>query len=249
MATLVTTIIPAKGTSQKCDNRLLMKTLFVTVANHRTRTVITKEGDRLYPPGDKSRYLLIPQDGVLSKSAELFNQEIHIVGRTCWAHSSINYTSIPASDALFQTFTIRLKGNMSITEYYPHNKSCISTNWTISSLTKLSLPVTCKLTSEKFNCSAVSLKSSETNEIHFPQHRMKILEQHWEEEKVNINHTKFIRSNLSLETRSTILPALEFENPTAMRRRGSLPHPTDSDIHQTSGKPGKQRSQCQRSEL
>ena len=101
-----------------------MKTLFVTVVNHRTRTVITKEDDRLYPSsGDRSRYLLIPQDGVLSKSAELFNQEIHIVGRTCWAHSSINATSSPASDALFQTFTIRLKGNMSIAEYCPHNES------------------------------------------------------------------------------------------------------------------------------
>ena len=54
-------IIPVSGTSGKCGNRLLMKTLFVTVVNHRTRTVITKEGDRLYPSsGDRSRYLLIP---------------------------------------------------------------------------------------------------------------------------------------------------------------------------------------------
>ena len=42
---------------------------------------------------------------------------------------------------------------------------------------------------------------------------MKILEQHWEEEKVNINQTVFIRSNISIETRSTILPALESLNP------------------------------------
>ena len=63
-AALVTTIIPVSGTSGKCGNRLLMKTLFVTVVNHRTRTVITKEGDRLYPSGNRSRYLLIPQDGI-----------------------------------------------------------------------------------------------------------------------------------------------------------------------------------------
>ena len=102
---------------------------------------------------------------------------------------------------------------MSITEYCPHNNSWISTNWTISSFTKLSLPITSKLVSEKFNCSAVSLKSSETKEVHFSNHHMKILEQHWEEEKVNFNQTKFIRSNITLATRSTTLPTLESLNP------------------------------------
>ena len=208
-ATVVTTIIPVSGSSKKCKNRLMMKTLYVTVVNHRTRTIITKEGDRLYPSGDRSRYLLIPLDGVLSKSAELFNQEMHMVGRTCWAHHSINATSSPATDALFQTFNIRLKGNMSITEHCPHNASWVSTNWTISSFTKLSLPITCKLTSEKFNCSAVSLISSETKAIHFPHHRMKILEQHWEEDKVNINQTELVRSNITLPHRSTFLPTLD----------------------------------------
>ena len=53
-----------------------MKTLYVTLVDHRTLTEIVKEGNRLYPnTGDKSRYLLVPLDGVLSKSAELFNQD------------------------------------------------------------------------------------------------------------------------------------------------------------------------------
>ena len=208
-ATVVTTIIPINGPSARCDNRLLMKTLYITVVNRRTMTVIVKEGDRLYPAsGDKTRYLLIPQDGVLSKSAELFNQDIHMVGRTCWAHHSINATASPASDALFQTFTLEIMGNMSITESCPHNESWISTNWTISSFTELNLPVTCKLASEKFNCSAVSLKSSETKKIHLPHHRMTILEQHWDENEVNINQTKFIRSNITMETRRTYFPSL-----------------------------------------
>lgn len=129
-ATLVTTIIPARGISQKCKDRLLMKTLFVTAAIQRTRTQITKEGDKLYALGDRSKYLLIPQDGVLSKSAQLFNQETHIVGRTCWAHPSINATSNPSPDALFQpsTFTIKLKGNLSITEHCPHKGSWMTSN-------------------------------------------------------------------------------------------------------------------------
>merc|ERR1712237_122171 len=84
-ATMVTTIIPLAGTSTECNNKLLMKSLHVTLVNHRTRTTIVKVNGKLYPnTGDRSRYLVIPQDGVLSKSAELFNQEIHMVGRTCW---------------------------------------------------------------------------------------------------------------------------------------------------------------------
>ena len=113
-ATVVTTSIPVSGSSKKCENRLMMKTLYVTVVNHRTRTIITKERDRLYPSGDRSRYLLIPLDGVLSKAAELFNQEIHMVGRTCWAHHSINASASPASDPLFQTFTLQILGNLSL---------------------------------------------------------------------------------------------------------------------------------------
>ena len=38
---------------------------------------------------------------------------------------------------------------------------------------------------------------------------MKILEQHWEEDKVNINQTEFVRSNITLAHRSSFLPTLE----------------------------------------
>ena len=41
---------------------------------------------------------------------------------------------------------------------------------------------------------------------------MKILEQHWEEEKVNINQTEFVRSKITMEPRSSILPTLESLN-------------------------------------
>ena len=67
------TIIPVSGTSGRCGNRKLMKTLFVPIVNQRTRTIVTKVGDRLYPSDDRSKYLLIPQYGVLSKPAKLFN--------------------------------------------------------------------------------------------------------------------------------------------------------------------------------
>ena len=186
-----------------------MKTLYVTLVDHRTRTEIVKEGNKLYPnTGDRSRYLLIPQDGVLSKSAELFNQDIHVVGRTCWADRSINASANSTTNPLFQTFTLQLQENMTITESCPMNQSWVTQNWIITSFTRLELPVTCKLTSTKFNCSAITLKSGETEEVHFPHHRMTILERHWNEEATNLNQTEFIQTNITVEEASSIFPSI-----------------------------------------
>ena len=208
-ATMVTTIIPLAGSSKLCSNRLLMKTLYVTLVDHRMRTEIVKEGNKLYPnTGDRSRYLLIPQDGVLSKSAELFNQDFHVVGRTCWADRSINASASSTTNPLFQTFTLQLHENMTITESCPMKQSWVTQNWTITSFTRLELPVTCKLTSTKFNCSAITLKSGETEEVHFPHHRMTILERHWNEESTDLNQTEFIRTNITVEETSSYLPSL-----------------------------------------
>jgi hypothetical protein len=209
-ATMVTTIIPLAGHSNKCNNKLLMKTLHVTLVDHRTRTTIVKENGKLYPnTGDRSKYLIIPQDGILSKSAELFNQDIHVVGRTCWADQSINATAGTTPNPLFQTFTLQIPENMTLMESCPSNNTWISRTWTVTTFTILELPVTCKIESSKFNCSAMSLLSSETKEVQFPHHRMKILEQHWDEEANNFNETKFHRSNVTLKPTISKFPSLK----------------------------------------
>ena len=209
-ATMVTTIIPRAGHSDKCSNKLLMKTLHVTLVNHRTRTTIIKVNGRFYPDtGDRSKYLLIPQDGILSKSAELFSKEMHVVGRTCWADQSINATAGTTSNPLFQTFTLQIPKNMTIEESCPLNDTWISRTWTVTTFTKLELPITCKIKSAKFNCSAMTLLSSETKEVQFQHHRMKILEQHWNEEANNLNETKFYRSNVTLELTTTSFPSIK----------------------------------------
>ena len=53
-----------------------------------------------------------------------------------------------------------------------------------------------------------TLTSSETKEVQFPHHRMKILEQHWDEEANNLNETKFYRSNVTVEPTTSSFPAL-----------------------------------------
>merc|ERR1739844_503444 len=209
-ANMVTTIIPVAGHSNKCSNKLLMKTLHVTLVNHRTRTTIVRENGKLYPiTGDRSRYLIIPQDGILSKAAELFSQEIHVVGRTCWADHSINATAGTTPNPLFQTFTLQIPKNMTIEERCPSNNTWISRKWTVTTFTRLELPITCKIKSAKFNCSAISLISSETKEVQFPHHRMKILEQHWDEEASNLNETKFYRSNITVKPTTSSFPSIK----------------------------------------
>ena len=98
---------------------------------------------------------------------------------------------------------------MTLMESCPSNNTWISRTWTVTTFTKLELPVTCKIESAKFNCSAMSLLSSETKEVQFPHHRMKILEQHWDEEANNFNETKFYRSNVTVKPTISKFPSLK----------------------------------------
>ena len=131
MTTMVTTIIPISDPSQKCSDRLLMKTMMVPLVDHRARTTVTKDNGRLYPKyRDRSTYILISQDRVLSKSIKMFGQDIHVVGRTCLIHSSVNATSTPSTDALFEDFEFGQEGNLTVTELSPTNGTWSSFNWT-----------------------------------------------------------------------------------------------------------------------
>ena len=47
LATMTTTIIPVSGTSKKCQDRLILKTIVVPVVDHRSRTVVVSENGRL----------------------------------------------------------------------------------------------------------------------------------------------------------------------------------------------------------
>jgi len=89
------------------------------------------------------------------------------------------------------------------------NDTWISRTWTVTTFTKLELPITCKIKSAKFNCSAMTLLSSETKEVQFQHHRMKILEQHWNEEATNLNETRFYRSNVTVELATTSFPSIK----------------------------------------
>ena len=158
------------------------------------------ENGRLYKKyGNRSTYILISQNAILSRTTKLFGKWINVVGRTCDIHSSVNATSSPSSDPLFEDFHFKLVGNLTVTETCPSNRTYSSFEWTISANTKLRLPVACSLHSKLINCNSIILRSSESQEVHFYHHRMEIVEQHWEEEKLKINETVFVKRKISMD--------------------------------------------------
>ena len=92
---------------------------------------------------------------------------------------------------------------MTMTETCPFNGTWKSFNWTFSSSAKLKLPVVCSLRSTQINCDSVTLRSSQTKEIHLTHYRMQIIEEKLEEEMVNINKTVFIKSEILSEPHFT----------------------------------------------
>ena len=173
LTTMTTTIIPISSSSEKCKDRILLQTILVPPINHRSRTEVISENGRLYPKyGNRSSYILISQDAVLSKSTKMFRYNINMIRRTCEIDSSVNATSFPSEDALFEDFHFQFKGNMTVTETCPTNGTSSSFEWTISANTKLRLPVVCSLHSKLINCNYIVLRSSKSKEVHFTHYRM-----------------------------------------------------------------------------
>merc|ERR1712237_253131 len=182
-----------------CEERMILKTLFVPIINHKSRRVIVMEGGKMFNKfGDRSRYILMSHNSFLSKQTKLFESRVRIIGRSCSIHISVNATVSPAPNPLFEDFHFRLNSNLTVTETCPSNTS----TWTISSDTKLRLPLGCSLQSTLINCNSVPIQSGDTQVVHFSNHRMQIIEQHWNEEKLNFNETVFARSTVDMDSQA-----------------------------------------------
>ena len=139
-------------------------------------------------------------NSLLSKQTKLFESKVRIVGRSCSIHISVNATVSPAPNPLFQDFHFRLNGNLTVTETCPSKASNPSKKWIISSDTKLRLPLGCSLKSSLINCNSILIQSGDTKVVHFSSHRMQIIEQHWNEEKLKFNETAFVRSTVEADS-------------------------------------------------
>ena len=128
---MVTSIVPIYNNSYKCENKILLKTLVIPLVDHKSRMEIKMENGRLQQRyGKSSTYILISKDAVISKKTRMFGREINIIGRICRIHESINATSSPSSDPLFEDFNFNFEGNITLQETCPLNGSTYSSKWT-----------------------------------------------------------------------------------------------------------------------
>ena len=142
----------------------------------------------------------------------MFGQQVHVIERTCKVDKSINSSSIPTGNLLFENYIFHFDGELTLTENCPHKGSIVSKQWTFNSTAQIILPLVCSLNSTKINCDSVSLHSSQTEEIHLEQHHMKVIvREKFEESKVQLNDTSFIRSSVPVKitSKSPILSFME----------------------------------------
>ena len=92
-----------------------------------------------------------------------------------------------------------LPGNLTITETCHNNSTNPSKEWIISSDTIIRLPLSCSLQSTLINCNSIPIQSGDKQVVHFSNHRMKIIEQHWNEEKLNFNESVFVQSKVEMD--------------------------------------------------
>ena len=200
ITTLTTFIIPTHSSSARCEHRMVLKTIFVPVINHRSRRVVVTREGRIFPKfGDNSRYILLSSNSMLSKRTKLFESSARIVGKSCSIHVSVNATVSPSPNPLFEDYHFLLPGNLTITETCLNNSTNPSKEWIISSDTKIRLPLSCSLQSTLINCNSIPIQSGDKQVVHFSNHRMRIIEQHWNEEKLNFNESIFVQSKVEID--------------------------------------------------
>ena len=91
LTSMVTSVVPISNSSHKCEDKLLLKTMVVPLINHKSRMEVTMVDGRLHQKyGNRSTYILLSQDAVLSKQTKMFGRDIHVIGRICRVHNSVN---------------------------------------------------------------------------------------------------------------------------------------------------------------
>ena len=211
ITSMVTSAISVSGSSRKCKDMVLMKTLLTPILDHRSHMEMSLVDGKFIPKyGNHSFYIIMSQSSIMSKNSRMFGQDINVVGRMCKIHNSVNASSIPSDDALFEVFDFKFEGKLTLSEVCHINGTISTENRTIFSYAKIKLPLVCAIRSEKVNCDLIKIHSNKAEEILISQYRMEIIEEHFEEKKVNINSTTFVSSNIEAEIPSTVsTPFLE----------------------------------------
>ena len=180
-----TSAIQIDGSSRKCKDMVLMKTILTPIIDHRNRLHMVSVNGRYIPRyGNHSFYIVMSKSNLISTNQRMFGQNINVVGRLCRIHTSVNASSIPTNDQLSEVFEFRFNGSLKLSETCHHNGSSVTEDRTVFSYAKIKLPLTCNIRSEKINCDSVKFNSNKPEEIHVLQKRMEVIEEHFEEQQV-----------------------------------------------------------------
>ena len=207
LSTLVTTLSPLSNSSAMCRNQILTKTLLVPIVDHHRRTEIEIKGGRMIPRSTPllhrdPHYLLIPEQSIMSRETDIFGKGAHVVGRVCTASSSINASTVTSTEAISESFHLEFSGSLVLKESCEGRNGSSSTTHEVQSPALVTVPIFCSISSDRFSCGAVRIRSGDTEMVHTSHHRTVITQDHIIENKVKMTNTSFISDSSVFSTSS-----------------------------------------------
>ena len=207
LSTLVTTLSPLSNSSAMCRNQILTKTLLVPVVDHHRRTEIEIKGGRMIPRSTPMlhrdpHYFLIPEQSIMSRETDLFGKGAHVVGRICTASSSINASTVTSTEAISESFRLEFSGSLVLNESCEGRNGSSSTTHEVQSPALVTVPIFCSISSDRFSCGAVRIRSGDTEMVHTSHHRTVITQDHIIENKVKMTNTSFVSDSSVFSTSS-----------------------------------------------
>ena len=147
-------------------------------------------------------YFLIPEQSIMSRETDIFGKGAHVVGRICTASSSINASTITSTEALSESFRLEFSGPLVLKESCEGRNGSSSTTHEVQSPALVTVPIFCSISSERFSCGAVRIRSGDTEVVHTSHHRTVITQDHIVENKVKMTNTSFVSDSSVFSTNS-----------------------------------------------
>ena len=120
ISTVSTNMVSLKKGSNRCKDSILTKTLMVSIIDPKTKAKYSVKNGQLRTKYDCSGfYTLLSQDSIISKRTTLFNENVQVTGRSCGVSDSVNSSSTPTGNFLFENYHFMFQGKLKVTEACP----------------------------------------------------------------------------------------------------------------------------------
>ena len=140
----------------------ITKTLVSPIIEQRSITKYKAINGRLTQTNSRPGfYNVTPAESLFSKTTTLFKENIQVTGRSCEISEAVNTTIYPTGDFLSDIFRFEFQGEIELKESCLTVNGIVTNNWSFKDMAHIELPTTCSLSSEKINCGALKLTSSE----------------------------------------------------------------------------------------